>query len=86
MIQLSQVRKLVLSNAPAGHDRGSQPFLWLVAEDANHSRRAFRYATLGNRRNVAYLKARPIHTPNTFPAIGMAGYPYLMPMASSNDK
>ena len=23
-------------NAPAGHDRGSQPFLWLVVIDTHH--------------------------------------------------
>ena len=31
--------------APAGHNKGSQPFLWLETNDNKHSPRAVRYAT-----------------------------------------
>ena len=67
------------SLAPEGLDRGSQPFERLVAAVVG-DRRAFRYATSSCQSRVP--KGTLFPSIVYYPAIEMAGYHCLMPMAS----
>jgi len=67
------------SLAPEGLDRGSQPFQRLVSA-VGGNRRAFRYATSSRQSRVP--KGTLFPSIVYFPAIEMAGYHCLMPMAS----